>query len=65
MLITAKEIAGSRKTTAGKVISELAWRGLRKETTETGMARNGFELVPAGGTTVTVKLVEKLLDDDV
>jgi hypothetical protein len=47
------------------VISELARRGFRRDARETDRVRNGFELLPAGGTTVTVKMVEELLDDDV
>ena len=65
VLIAAKELASSRKTTAGKVISELARRGFRSVSKDSDRVRNGFELLPTGGTTVTVGLVDKLLDDDV
>ena len=64
VLIAAKELASSRKTTAGKVISEFARRGFRSASKEAGRVRNDFELVPTGGATVTVKLVDGLLDDD-
>jgi len=65
VLIAAKELASSKKTTAGKVISELARRGIRSASQEVDKVRNGFELLPAGPTTVTARLVDELLDDDV
>jgi hypothetical protein len=65
VLLAAKELASVRKTTAGKVLSELARRALRGESSGDRAVRNGFELLPAGGETVTARLVDELLDDDV
>ena len=67
ILAVAKELASSRKTTAGRVISELARRGLRNkpDDRQRPTIRNGFELLPSGGKTVTVNLVDELLEDDV
>lgn len=65
VLVAAKELAKSHKTTTGQVISELARRGLRNQSESRGTFRNGFELLPTGGKTVTVKLVDDLLNDDI
>lgn len=65
VLIAAEELASSKKTTAGKVILELAHRGSLNVSQDADRVRNGLELLPAGCTTVTVRLVDELLDDDV
>ncbi|MGI9303024.1 MAG: antitoxin [Gammaproteobacteria bacterium] len=66
VLLAAKELASRRKSTAGKVISELARRGLLGRSVEHPQsARNGFKLLPPGGQTVTPKLIDELLEDDV
>ena len=64
VLLAAKELAAAQKKTAGKVISELARKSLRGGTTEKAKVRNGFTLLPSGGTIVTSELVEKLLDEE-
>jgi hypothetical protein len=65
VLMAAKELAGRSGKTAGKVISELARRGLHAPASGTRQAqvRNGFEVLPAGGRVVTPELVERLLDE--
>ncbi len=63
VLLAAKELARSRKTTAGKVISELARRSLCEGPPALSV-RNGFELLAGGGVPVTTQLVESLLEDD-
>lgn len=65
VLIAAKELASSKKTTAGKVLSELARRGFHSVSKEADTVRNGFELLPTGGKAVTAKFVDELSDDDV
>ena len=64
VLLAAKKLANLRKTTAGKVLSELARSALREDSSKACTVRNGFELLPAGGKTVTPQLVDELLDDD-
>ena len=64
VLQAAKELAATRKTTAGKVLSELARRGL--EQPRATRVRNGVPLLPnrpAGSTRPTMKLVNELRDE--
>ncbi len=64
VLLAAKELAAAQKKTAGEVISELARKTLRGGTKEKAKVRNGFTLLPPGGTIVTSELVEKLLEEE-
>ncbi len=64
VLQAAKELAASRKSTAGKVLSELARRAL--ESPASPRVRNGVPLLPrrpAGSPKPTMKLVNDLRDD--
>ena len=65
VLQAAKEIAASRGTTAGKVISDLVRKALEPAASTTRV-RNGVPLMPrrpAGSPPITVKFVEDLLDE--
>ena len=64
VLLAAKELAAAQKKTAGKVISELVRKTLRGATNEKAKVRNGFAMLPSGGTVVTSELVEKLLEEE-
>ena len=65
VLTAAKELASSQGRTAGKVISELARKGLMSAAEEgSGTQRNGFELVPVRAGPVTVDLIESLLEEE-
>jgi hypothetical protein len=64
VLQAAKEIASTRGSTAGKVLSEWARRALTP--TRVARSRNGVPLLPvrpAGSTRPTMKLVNDLRDD--
>ena len=64
VLMAAKELAAARGTTAGKVLSELARRGLAPA--RGGGVRNGVPLLPrrpAGTPGLTMKQVNDLRDD--
>jgi hypothetical protein len=64
VLQAAKELAAVRKSTAGKVLSELARRGLAAP--RAARVRNGVPLLagrPAGSPKPTMKLVNDLRDD--
>jgi hypothetical protein len=64
VLQAAKELAAARKTTAGKVLSELVRRAL--ETPKAARVRNGVPLLrkrPAGSARPTMKLVNQLRDE--
>ena len=64
VLQVAKELASVRGTTAGKVLSELARKGL--ESPRTARLRNGVPLLarrPAGTPRPTMKLVNELRDE--
>jgi hypothetical protein len=64
VLQAAKELAQIRKSTAGKVLSELARRGL--EAPRAAKSRNGVPLLPrrpAGAVKPTMKLVNELRDE--
>ncbi len=64
VLNAAKEIAALRKTTAGRVLSELARRALRHKDDRSTM-RNGVPLLPPrdGARPVSSEDVERMLDD--
>jgi hypothetical protein len=65
ILQAAKEIAESRKTTAGKVVSELVRKALERPE-PAARVRNGVPLLPprpAGAPRPTMKLVNALRDD--
>jgi len=64
VLQAAKELAQIRKSTAGKVLSELARRGL--ESPRATKSRNGVPLLPrrpVGAAKPTMKLVNELRDE--
>jgi len=64
VLQTAKELAEHRRTTAGKVLSELARTALSRERPRS-RTRNGVPLVasrPAAARRPTMKLVNELRD---
>ena len=64
VLQAAKELAASRRTTAGRVISELARKAL--EPTRAVRERNGVPVLPrrpAGAPRPTMKLVNTLRDE--
>ncbi|MGE5361651.1 MAG: hypothetical protein ACM3NQ_21760 [Bacteroidales bacterium] len=64
VLQAAKEIAETRRSTAGKVLSDLARAGLRPR--HAGRVRNGVPLLPCRGASAprpTMKLVNELRDE--
>lgn len=63
VLQAAKELAEARRTTAGRVISELARKGLAEP--RRSAVRNGVRVLPArqrGATKPTMRLVNELRD---
>lgn len=65
ILQAAKELAAAQGSTAGKVLSELARRGLARDGGSDSV-RNGVPLLPARGAAdprVTMKRVNQLRDD--
>jgi hypothetical protein len=64
VLLAAKELATARKSTAGKVISELARKALEPRR-RTLVRRNGVPLLPVrqGARPVTSAVVASLLDE--
>jgi hypothetical protein len=65
VLQAAKELAASRKTTAGKMLSELARKGLQPRD-DLPEIRNGVPLLPPrdGEGPVTLEVVDWLRDED-
>jgi hypothetical protein len=71
VLAAAKELAKSRNSTAGEVISELARKALTTPSVPSSSAgpagailRNGWYVLPSrGGPPVTNELVQRLLDE--
>ena len=64
VLQAAKELAAREHTTAGKLISEWARRGIRRprgSSPET-VVLNGFEVLPAQDRVVTHELVRQVLE---
>jgi hypothetical protein len=64
ILLAAKEIARDRRTTAGKVISDMARKGITRRVNF--KKRNGIPQLPVrpGGGVVTLELVNRLRDED-
>jgi len=65
VLSAAKELAERRKSTAGKVISELARQALVGPVEEQPKYRGGFRLLPRTGKIITSEMVKKWLEEDV
>ena len=65
LLLTIKQIAHQRKTTAGNVISSLLRESLQPKSFELKY-RNGVPLLPRrpNGPVVTTELVNRLRDED-
>jgi hypothetical protein len=64
ILGAAKELALHQKKTAGKVISELARRGIQIQRGKARQKiRNGFEILPADDRLITPQLVQKILEE--
>jgi hypothetical protein len=64
VLLAAKELAATRGTTAGRVVSDLVRKALTP--TSSGRVRNGVPLLPrrpAGSPRPTMKLVNAMRDD--
>jgi hypothetical protein len=65
VLQAAKELGAMRGTSAGKVLSDLARRGLQRESPETPL-RNGVPLMPRqtpGTPKMTLRRVNELRDE--
>lgn len=63
VLATAKAIAGRRQQPIGKVISDLARKGLARARERTDK-RNGFPQLPRRGVVVTPEIVNALRDEE-
>ncbi len=64
VLLAAKELAATRGTTAGRVVSDLVRKALTP--TSSGRVRNGVPLLPrrpSGSPRPTMKLVNAMRDD--
>jgi hypothetical protein len=64
VLQAAKEIAAREGQTAGRVLSELARRGLKFHSGPTAevVSRGGVPLIPSRGEVVTLEKVRQLMD---
>jgi len=71
VLAAAKELAKSRKTTAGEVISELARRALTQQASVPGggeaghglLYQDGWYVLPSRGGIVTSELIDKIQEE--
>ena len=73
VLAAANELAASRKTTVGRILSEYCRRGLQAPDPapagtvdpKTGwILRNGIPVLPAGGRIVTMEMVRKIMEEE-
>jgi hypothetical protein len=65
VLAAAKELASGQKTTAGKVIPDLARKALTRPSSTKLKFRNGFPVIPKrGGGVVTPELIDRLADEE-
>jgi len=66
VLSFVKELAIAQKTTAGRVISDLARKALTRHIdVEQLPVRNGFRVLPRTGKVLTVELIEHLLEENI
>jgi hypothetical protein len=66
VLAAAKELAAGRKTTAGKVLSDLARQALRPPAMSGKPdMRGGFVLLPPTDSLITPEMVQDWLDEEV
>lgn len=65
VLQAAKELAASRRSTTGKVLSELARKALAPEREQAGRMRSGVPVLPSRRTAkpVTLETVNRLRDE--
>jgi len=63
VLAAAKEKAASQKTTAGRILSDLARRALTQPAQGPLIERNGFRVLPSRGGVITSALVKQLADE--
>jgi hypothetical protein len=64
ILGAARELAARQKKTAGKVISELARKGIQSHSGKsTSKVLHGFEILPADGRIITPQLVQKIMEE--
>ena len=65
VLTAAEKLAVERRTTAGRVISDLTRQALaRRLAVEQLPVRDGFRYLPKRGGAVTPELVERLAEDE-
>jgi hypothetical protein len=60
VLNAAKELAAGQRTTAGRVLSDLARQSLTRPAEGPLVERNGFYVLPSRGGVVTSALVKRL-----
>lgn len=63
ILLAAKELALRDKTTTGKIISELARKGLASDQAGTRM-KNGIRALASRGETITNDHIRRLIDKE-
>jgi hypothetical protein len=63
ILLAAKELAVRERSTTGRVISELARKGLASTRAET-QVRNGISVIASRGDTITNEHVRRLMDEE-
>jgi len=65
VLAAAKDLAAAQKTTAGRVISDLARNALTRPAARTEPEyRNGLRLMPPAVGIVTPEMIDQLREDD-
>jgi hypothetical protein len=66
VLLAVKERARGEKRSAGKVLSDVARRGLAGPSSEGGVPtyRNGLRIVPSRGGIVTNELIDRIRDEE-
>lgn len=66
VLLAAKELARHEKTTAGKIISRLARKGLSGDSNKSRKIkyRNGVPLLPSRGVIVTNEMIDRIREEE-
>ncbi len=65
ILQAAKELAVHQHTTAGRILSDLARKGLQPKSDETkSTVRNGIRMLPRRGEVITLEHVQRIIDEE-
>ena len=64
VLLAAKELAKQQGSTAGRILSALARKGLGSTASRKSSSRGGVPILPSRGEIITLEKVQELMDKE-